>query len=232
MPHLRTMGTLVTRCKQRCDLERAGHITPGEWKALVSEAYGCDVYAVVCDAGLQYFEYTFDINADGSSSYDEPEDHLSTIVLDRVYSDGRRRQVREIMAQERARWAGRSAGGDAVVFAHVDDLIYFYPTPPSGQTYELLYIPQPPDLSDYGDAEVIDLVTSDGEAALIWSVAVKALSKSESDVRLAMAERDAARQRLLEWAVAKSLLQPRRRQIDEFDQSDMPISDADWRFNR
>jgi hypothetical protein len=230
MPRLRTMTTLVTRCKQRADLENARHIAPAEWKALISEQYG-DLYSVVCDAGLQYFEYTFDITSDGSDSYDEPEDHLSTISLDQVYSDGRRRPIREIMAQERSRWAGRGSG-DPLVFAHVDDLIYFYRTPTTGLEFELLYIPQPPDLAEYADGEAIDVVTADGEAFLIWGVAVKALAKSESDVRLAMAEREAARARLLDWAVHKMLTQPRRRVVDEFDASDVPISDADWRFNR
>jgi hypothetical protein len=225
------MSELVTRCKRRVDQENADHIASAEWKALISEAYG-ELFQTVADAGLQYFEYTSTITTDGSSYYDEPSDHLATVSLDRVIdAAGRRRTLREIMAQERSAWAGRS-GSEALVFALVDDRIYLYPTPPSGLTYELLYIPQSPDLSSYDDDDVVDVVTADGEAFLIWGVAVKALAKAERNVQLAMAEREAARQRLLEWAVQRAFNQPRRRYVDEFDASSPAISEGDWRFNR
>jgi hypothetical protein len=230
MPRRFTMANLVTRCKRRADLEFNDHISPEEWKALISEQY-CDLYATVADAGLQYFEYVFELPTTGAASYDEPEDHLATISFDLVRSDGTRRAVREIMAQERAHWAARGSG-EAIVYAHVDDKLYLYPNPPAGQTYELLYIPQPPDLSVYADGQAVDLVTPDGEAFLIWGTAVKAMSKSERDVRLAVAEREAARERLKDWAVHKAFTQPRRRVVDDFDPGAVPLSDADWRFNR
>lgn len=231
MPRKYEMSTLVERCKQRCDLENDESISDSEWKALVSEAYGADVYTVVCDAARQYFEHVSTIATDGQESYDEPEDHFSTIAIEYVKSDGKRRRLRPLPPQMRARWAG-SNGNEAIWYAHVDDQIVLYPTPPAGQTYELLYVPQPPDLTTYADDDIVDVVTPDGEAALIWAVTVKAKSKSESDVQLAMVERDAAKQKLLEWAVAKMLLEPYLREVDEMDPRDAPISDGDWRFNR
>lgn len=225
MPRRFTMSDLVVKCQRRADKENDDHIAAAEWKALISEQYG-DVYSVVAGTGMQYFQHTSTIATTGASYYDEPADHLSTVALDRIVdSAGTRRSLQEIMAQERARFAGRS-GSEARVFALVDDRIYLYPTPPSGQTYELLYIPQPPDLGSYADADVVDLVTPDGEAFLVWGVAVKALSKGEGDVRLALAERDAARGRLLEWAAERSINEPRRIIVDS---GDWPSDPAEWR---
>ncbi len=229
MPRLFTLANLILKCQRRADMENSRLISDSEWKALISEQYG-DLFSTVADTGLQYFEYTFEIVTDGTDHYSEPTDHLGTISLDRIVdAAGRRRPLKEIMAQERWMWSGRT-GGEAQVYAHVDDLIYLYPTPASGQTYEMLYIPQSPDIGEYADGDAVDLVTPDGEAFLVWGVAVKALSKSESDVRLAMAERDAARARLMEWSVNKAMLQPRRRQVDEFGVDSIPLSDGDWRF--
>jgi hypothetical protein len=220
------MSDLVTQCKRRADKEFDDQISADEWKALISEQYG-DLYAVVASAGLQYFEHTLSITTDGTARFDEPDDHMSTISLDRIVdSSGRRRVVRSIVAQERAAWAGRS-GSEAQVYALVDGYFYFYPTPPAGQTYELLYIPQPPDLGVYLDSDIVDVVTPDGQAFLVWGVTVKALSKSESDVRLAIAEREGARERLLGWAADRAFLEPRRTYVDEDDGYRDP---AAWRY--
>lgn len=222
MPRRYTMGALVTRCQQRADLENDGHVT--EWKALISEQYG-DLYSIVAASGLRYFETEATITATGAASYAEPDDHLATVGLDHVDSAGTRRPLAEIMVQERHRWIGLT--GEAFAFALVDDRILLYPKPATG-TYILIYIPQPPDLSSYADATVVDVVTPDGEAFLVWGVTVKALAKSEADVSLAIAEREAARTRLATWAALRSFNQPRR--IPEYGDYD-PIDPSAW-WNR
>jgi hypothetical protein len=73
----------------------------------------------------------------------------------------------------------------------VDDTIHLYPTPPSNQLYELRYVPQPPDLSTFADSDVIDVVTPDGDAFLVWGTVVMALSEVEPRCH----PRDAARGR-------------------------------------
>lgn len=228
MPRRFALSTLVTRCQQRCDLENENHIAPAEWKALVSEQYG-ELYSIVAESGLRYFETIDTISTTGAASYAEPADHLGTVLVARVLdSAGRRFDLDEIMAQERSGWSGMT--GDAACYALVDDQIYLYPTPPAGQTYEVLYIPQPPDLSSFLDADVIDVVNPDGEAFLIWGVAVKGRAKSESDVQLAMAEREAARVRLIEWSTLRAFNQPRRRIVRDEDVSGGNYDAADWRF--
>lgn len=223
MPRRYDLETLVERCKQRCDKENDDHIADAEWAALISEQYG-ELFEIVSGTGLRYFETVYEFTADGSDSYDEPDDHGKTVGVDRVASDGTRVALRPLMAQERTRYGG--ATGDACEYAIIDDQVFLYPKPSSGD-YEIIYIPQPPDISAYADSDMIDVVCIYGEAFLIWGVAVKALAKSEGDLRAAMAERDRAGARLMEWAAERDANEPRRRVLDT-EYMDGWGRDPDW----
>lgn len=229
------MGTLITRCQQRCDLENSSLISTAEWRSLISEQFG-DLYSVVAESGLRYFEYETSLTTTGAAYISEPADHLGTVGLDYVYdtTNDLRRELTEIMAQEQARWSGQT-GSEPVAYAFVDDRIYLFPTPATGLTLKLRYIPQPPDLTTFASDTCVDVVTPDGEAFLTWGVMVKALAKSEADVSLALSEREAARVRLAEWATLREFNKPRRRQIGggPFDSyGDEPYDSADWRWRR
>lgn len=220
MPRILAMSTIRTRCKQRADMENESLISDSEWNALISEKYG-ELHGIVCDAGLRYFETAQSITATGATSYSEPTDHLATVRLDHLPGDGSRRTLREPEGYERSALSGQT--GDALFYELIDDQIVFYPNPASG-SYQLIYIPQSPDLSSYADADPVDVVTADGEAFLIWGVSVLAKSKSESDVRLAIEREAAARDRLQQWAVNRSMGEGRRRPANDpaFD----PFSDG------
>ncbi len=223
MPRNLTLDTLVTRCQRRVDREGDLSISTPEWYALVSEQYG-ELYQAVAETGLRYFETMQTITANGAASYSEPTDMLSTVTISRVVNatSGDLTDLVEIMPQERARWSGRT--GDAQVYATIDDQLYLYPRPSSG-TYQWLYVPQAPDLTTYVGTASVDLVNAAGEAFLIWGVAVKALSRSESDVTVARAERDRQHASLTEWAVLRAMTQPRRRIVRDTDD----CGPGDWR---
>lgn len=229
MPRNVTLGTLVTRCKQRADLENDTHIADSEWKALISEMNG-EMQLVVAETGYRYFDTEATITATGAASYSLPADHLSTIAIEYVIDGaGRRRALDEIMSQEYPAVIGVT--GEAFYFALVGQVIELYPKPASG-SYKHRYLPQPPDLSGSADGTAVDVVTPDGEAFLIWGTAVKALAKSESDVRLAMSEREAARSRLSTWASMRSFHQPRRRvrAADDLGLGVGGLDPSDWRY--
>ena len=191
-------------------------ISDPEWKGILSSSYA-ELYSIVAESGLRYFETRETLTTpavDGLPGFPEPSSHLSTVGLDYVASNGDRTALIEIMVQERNVY-GASRSDRARAFAFIDDRIMLYPPPPDGQTYELLYVPQPPDLTEALDADVIDVVTPDGESFLVWGAAVVALGKEESDTSLARAEREAARERVFNWSVLRALNNPRRTMVDD-----------------
>jgi hypothetical protein len=214
MPRRFTLDALRTACKQQVDLENHGVISDVEWAGYISRSYG-ELYSIVLDVGLQYFEYATQLTTDGTNKLSEVSDHFSTVNLSYLAdaTAGRYEDLREISAQNRSRLSGRT-GGKAQYFAHVDDKIYLYPTPPTGQVYELRYTPQPPDISTFASDACIDVVNPDGHDFLIWGVAVRACGKTEADPALAMRERDAARDRFIESCRDKSQMSARRIQVD------------------
>lgn len=226
MPRRMTYTTALARVRQRADIEGDDHIADTELSAMMSAAYG-EVYQEVANSGHRYWETTHTITADGSDSYDEPDDHLATIQLERVDASDRRYPLDEIMAQERHLYAGQS-GGEATLWCLVDDQIFLFPKPSSG-TYELTYIPQCPDLATYAGSDLFDVVTPDGEELFLWGSAVKALSKKSRDVRLAIAEREAARARLQQWAALRAFNGPRRRIFVQDDYDPRDLDPGSWR---
>lgn len=210
MARLLLMSDLVLRCQRRADMEFSSPIQTPEWKALISEQYA-QLYGTVVKAGMRYFESTATITATGATSYPLPSDHDETIGIDRqLDTTGRKMQLTELMIQERNAWSGQT--GDAVSYSIVGQTVVLFPRPTTG-TYLHVYVPQSPDISSLADQSTVDLVTGDGEAFLIWGVAVKALSKTESATDLAIQEREAADVRFSEDVSLRALVNPRRRVV-------------------
>lgn len=227
MARTRTLLTLVTRAQQRCDLENADDPAASEWKSLVSLAYA-ELYAILAESGMRYFETEATITATGAASYALPADHLSTIGVDRL--DGTiRRELDELMVQERNATTGQT--GEARYYALVGANLVLYPPPASG-TYYHTYVPQPADLSSGADGDLVDVVVPAGEAFVIWHVAVNALTKEGSDVGGAVIERERARQQVTEWSTLRALNTPRRRVVSDSPYLDRPGYEdpLDWRY--
>jgi len=195
-------------------MENHNLIQPSEWLDLMTEAYS-ELFTIVMEAGLSYFEYSVILTMDGSGTLPEPADHFSTVELAWLADGtltGRRRDLREIQPQERSRRAGLT-GSWPESFIFVDDVIFIYPTVPAGTLFELRYTAQPPTIVlTVGLLTFeVDVVSGDGLSFVIESVAVKALRKSGSDVSAAVQAREEARERCLESFTLRSFNQPRRR---------------------
>ena len=229
MPSRLAMSDVRTRALQQADLDTdAAFALSPLVNAMMSTQYG-DLYGVAAAAGYRYFEYSTTFTTTGTNTLAEPVDHLSTVdTLERVLPGGRLRRLQQIMPQERAMWAGRT--GHARKWEMVDDTIYLYPTPPTGDQYILRYVAQPPDLTLYADSSVIDLVTPDGQGFMIWGCVVRFLARIRSDVTLAIQEREQARARFMDWARRRAFNEPQRMIVD--DQDDGPYCDGDWWFDR
>lgn len=198
MSRLVTFGALkssaIRRANKQGDSDVAANVAD-----VVAELY-TELYECVVDAGERYFETKQTIATDGSASYTEPSDILSIIGVDRILdtTTGRRRSLMPFMVQERDLWAGKTGYGR--VYGLVDDQLYIYPQPTSGQTYELLYVPQAPDLATYADTDNVDVVCGAGLRFMRWGIASVLHGEGETDVQLALRERDRALSALADWA--------------------------------
>lgn len=225
MPRTKTMATIRTACKRRADQENSSFVADAEWNALISEVYG-ELFTEVAACIERYFESTSTVTATGATSYNEPTDLLSTIRIARVDASGRQYPLRELRSQDEVHLIG-STGGDATYWALVDDQLYLYPKPSSG-TYKWYYLPQPPDLSSYADADLVDLITPAGEAFVIWGVAAIALAKAESNASLANARQEAAREQIQYWAANRNLAEGKSRPVEDIDATSSRLGPDGW----
>jgi hypothetical protein len=190
------------------------HVSDAEILEGIDEVYG-DFYLLHCDGAGSYFQTTHEFSADGSDSYNEPDDHLSTIQLDLIGSDGSRTPLGKLLAQERYKLAGEE--GDPCAYSIIDDQIVLYPNPSSADL-ELLYIPQPPDITEYVTTDVIDVVHPYGAHFVVYGVAALVLAKSESDERTWLNRQARAEKRCIEWAAKRAFHDSMRRYVpDEGD---------------
>src|SRR4051812_25773444 len=136
MPRRLPMSTILLRAREWAGMVGDDSIEDPELRSRASERYG-DLWGVVAATGLRYFEYSKQFTTTGLATLAEPTDHLATVdEIEYVWNvaTGARRRLRQIGPAERSRWSGMT-GGEARRWELVDDTIYLYPTPPSGQIY-------------------------------------------------------------------------------------------------
>jgi hypothetical protein len=228
-----TLAQLTTRCQQRTDLEnQTDFASVSEIQGLISTAFA-ELYSMLVASGLRYFETEQSVssasmttNGRGGMYIALPADYLSTIGVDYVAnsSTGEYWPLEEIMVQERDAYSGLT-GSQAQVYAVVGSSLHLWPSPPSGQTYKHVYVPQPTDYTGSATNTSVDVVTPDGEDFITWRVAVMAKQKEEADTSVAERNAERARERVMEWATLRSLNNPRRRIVGEGPYGHQP---GDW----
>jgi hypothetical protein len=203
-----------------------------EWQNHISSMYA-ELAHDIAETGLRHFEEIHTITTDGGGEYPLPSDFLSSVGVDyKVNAAGQRRGLAELMVQERNVYRGVTGASEARTYSIVGGSgtsgarpLTLYPTPPSGQTYELIYIPQPEDLSTLSGNTLVDVVTAHGEEFILWGAAFRALTKEDTEAQVYRFERDAYRAKVIEWATLRALNQPRRRIVDEEIDG---FADGDW----
>ena len=225
-----TLGEMVTSCQQLANQPGGEKLDVTEWKSHISTHYG-RIHSVVSNTAAWCFKTEATINL---SNLAMPSDHKSTIGVDFVLdSSGRRRELPELMVQERNIF--RATTGEARAWSFSGTSLELWPTPTSG-TYKHLYVPQPTRYNTSVDATSIDFLTTDGYEAVMWGVTSVALHRSESAQQRALGEAKAALDRLKGWAVQRALTQPKRQIIRDVDARPWDINGAwnpaSWIFNR
>lgn len=222
---------LVTRCKQRADMENNDHISDEEWKSMISTVYA-ELYERLVASGLRYFETSGNIVTTGVAEYTLPSNHWVTVGVDYVDSGGSSYALSELMAQERNAYSGVTGAARALSFSIYQDKLKFFPTPPSGQTYRMTYVPPPTELTDGVDTLDVDVVLPAGEDFIIWGVVRMALAKEEADTTHAEREFLRAMGRVEEMAQLRALHEARRRMVGGGPWLDYEQDPADWGWGR
>lgn len=221
------MGKIAQRCTRRADvIGDTEHVPADETLELIDESVG-ELYLIVSRAGCRYFERIVTLTTDGTNKVDEPAPVLSTVGVWYVDTSGKRRRIPPMMPHELETFANQT--GEVLRYELVDGFFYFYPTPATGSTFELRYVPQPPDVSGYASDDCVDVVLPDGLTFLIWSYSIKVKGKKEEDVRLAMAERERYAKSVYEWAVDRAITEAPRRVVSDVDLVDACRREGDYR---
>lgn len=226
-----TLGTLVTRCQRRCDLQNQDSPSTADWKGEIHLGYA-ELYGELAKPGVNLFDTESVILTDGTAVYPLPAGHLATIGVDYVVdAQGTRRQLVEIEVQERNWGSGLVGGTEAVAFRHSGTNLVLHPKPPTGQEYRLVYVPDCADLSAAADGTVLEMATLDGENFLIWWVTAAVKETIGQDSRVAREEREAARERVQLWVAQRMINSGRRRIVaDDFESVTDGYIPGDWRY--
>lgn len=193
MPRRQTALTWENRIRQITDTENDDSVTSAFVRWCMSMKFGELWAEVSLGAAERYFETSTTVTADGSESYDEPESHFATVRIARVDESGRETDLRELRPGEEAAYKGLT--GDAVAWALVDDQLFLYPAPSSGD-YKWYYTQQATELGSYADGDIIDVVCPAGEAFFVWGVAALIFGRLKKDASFALQEEGKAKMRI------------------------------------
>jgi len=222
-----TIAELILKGRRACGQENSLLLSPAEWQDEFSSVYS-EFHSVIVEGGARVFEDEETVSADGSQDYALPADFLAELGVDyEVSTGGRREALYQLLTQERNANSG-SSSGRARHYAIVGDSLRFYPAPPSGQTYYLVYVPQASDLSTITNTTEVDVIVPAGEQFFKWSLAAIGGGK-EGDPQTPYWENKAAsaKQNLLKWSFQRSLTQPKRKFVQD-EAYDRERGDWEW----
>lgn len=178
MARTTTVGTIRTMCRLRGDVE-GDFVTDAEYITLISSAY-TELYDILVRAGLYPMEDTQTIVSTGVAEYALNTSFYGCIMVDRA-NGNQWITLDEAQVLERNRY-GNSGGSFAIAYrlkrnAAGADTIEFLPTPATGQTFRVLFVPAPVNL--VAATDVIDGIS--GWEEFIVALVVKRVKIREED---------------------------------------------------
>lgn len=171
------------------------------------------VYAIYTKAYPELFRTEVETTTDGTAFRPLPADFFATIGVDYKQSASRYFRLRRLMEAERNRYNGTSSQRSRS-FRVIQNSLYFYPTPPTGQVYRHIYLPTAPVL---GLGDSIDGILGH-EKFLELECAIRIIAaKDEADAGQLVALRDRCLAEVQEEATmrqAEESIYP----VDEYDE--------------
>lgn len=222
-----TLGELRTRARQLSDIgQDAGggsFIDDAEWTRIIDQAY-CELYELLAASGLYFFESTATLVTDGTASVSLPADHYQTIGVDYAYGTVYQSLTR-LSVRERNRFSG-STGGPAIAYRVVGSKLTLYPTPPTLQSYLLVYVPAPASLVDAAATATVDGVAG-WEEYVVVDAAIRAKLREETDASALERRKMDLRARIIESAELREVASPTR-VVDVYGDDDYGYPDLYW----
>lgn len=220
---VRSAQQLANRVVTQTGAIADSQVDPAEWKQRISSLYG-QLHETVVPTGARCFEIEVDLDA---SNLTLPDDHYMSIGVDIIR--GRcREELPQLMLEERSMFTSDTTATEARAWTQIGSRLVLYP-PTTRGVYKFIYVPQPTDYAAADDSAIIDVLTQAGRDLIEWGVAAIGLHRDDSNQTRAIAERDSARARLLDWATKRSLSQPQRQRVHDWRSFCEPWRRRAWR---
>jgi len=190
-----TVSSLITQAKQKADMENRNFVKPDEWIQYINDGYK-ELYDILVSKFEDYYTLgpvAFSV-ATGQTSYTLPTDFYKLRGVDRSnggsnfipllpfnFNDRNRRTFYR-------RWGGIEP---TVRYRIFGNKLIFNPQEQAPGSYQLWYVPQAADITT--DSQTIEGVNG-WEEYIVFSAAIDALAKEESDVSVY----EAAKQQMLQ----------------------------------
>jgi len=206
-----TLSSLRSAAKDRADLANSTRVSTAQWNEYINKSKDNLYDLLVAAYGNDYYmkipPYDLTIVA-GTDTYSLPTDHYKTALVEYKMGTDNYYTLKKFALSTKNRFPAPlplRGSYDQFRYKEMDDKIIFYPTPSSGCTVRIWYVPLATNL--VSDSDTIRGFNG-WEEYIIIDVAIKALRNEESDT--IDLERDLKRvsDRLIEMAETRNLSEP------------------------
>lgn len=149
MSYLVTVSKIARGARFRCDDEQDEALADDTTVLIMVQDALTRLHSFYVKADPDMFRTEVDYTADGSASYDLPEDWFSTVGVDYVQSSTTKVQLDRVQEADHTYYDAMT-GSYAVGYRCIGDQLYLYPKPSSG-TYRLIYLTDPQLITDSTD---------------------------------------------------------------------------------
>lgn len=183
-----TLGELKTRIRERADaVGDTTWVTDAELGRYIDAGY-TELVDLLLKADIHLFEVTDDITTDGiADAYDLPADFYKLLGVDYRWSSSPVKYVGVpvVTFGERNRYTSLFVstlyGAYAAGYRIIGNQIKFYPLPPSGQVYRLLYVPCAAELAGLADNTAVDGISGYDELLVISAAILMATKEGNTE---------------------------------------------------
>ncbi len=207
-----SLGMIRLMAQQRADRVNSNFVTLPEWNTYISQSY-FELYDLLVTVYEDYFlqtPYTF--TTDGNAQYTLPTDFYKLLGVDCGLSNSTNAwgtlKKFDFIARNRYVYPQITTtllGVFDLQYRLMGNTLYFIPTPSSGQTIRVWYIPKL--TQPMQDTDILKGISGWTEYVIV-DAAIKCLQKEESDVSILMSQKMALMKRIEESSMNRDAGQP------------------------